>query len=449
MSSGPLAAARTPSLARSAIAHVRLASVRHAVLAKNSAALAFGTGVTAVLGFIYWWLAARSFSPEIIGKASALLSLMGLVGLVGEAGLGTLVTGELVRRPSSQRGLIAAAALTALSLSVGAGALWLIGQGFAHGVLGGVNSSPLSDLWLILGSGLTGLSFVIDQAFVGMLQSSLRMLRQLLFSAGKLAFLAAVAIWLTDESGILLTWIAAQAVSLAVVEWLARKRGRSLIQPPDFRQLYALKRKAADHYMLDLGIQAPAVIMPYLVTVLLSPASNAAFTVIWMVVSVASVVPAALATVLFPVIRAEPDQYRDKMLLSLASSMAFALGCSLFVFMYSSEFLRIFNPMYAEIGGTSLNFLGFGLIGLVIKFHVCTVARVQNRMRQASLSFCVGGLFELAATVIGCRMGGFEGLVIGWVAGVLVSASLTSLVAFHLGGWNWAEAAGTDDHEPM
>lgn len=444
---------RTLALGQAAIAHLSVASLRHAELVKNSGAIAIGTGAAAALGFVYWWLAARSFSPEAIGKASALLSLMGLAGILGEAGLGTLLTGEIIRRPGCQRGLIAAAALAALVLSLGASGLGLLLLSLASGALGGVNSSPLSDLWLIVGSGLTGLCFIIDQAFVGMLQSTVRMLRQLLFSAGKLVFLAAVAMsvamWSGDESTILMTWVAAQMVSLVVAELLARRYGGSLIQRPDFRQLRALKRKAAHHYMLDLGIQAPSMIMPYLVTVLLSPTSNAAFTVIWMVVSVASVVPGALATVLFPIIRLEPDQYRDKMLLSLASSLAFAIACSLLVFMYSSEILSVFNPVYAEIGGASLRFLGFGLIGLVIKFHVCAGARLRNSMREASIWFCVGGLFELTCAAIGSRAAGLEGLVIGWVAGVLIEGFVMCLMAVRVAAWNWAEPAGTDDPEPV
>jgi len=427
----------SPALGQAA-AYLRQASLRHGALVKNSGAIAIGTGASAVLGFAYWWLAARSFSPEAIGKASALLSLMAFVGTLGEAGLGTLLTGEIVRQPERQRGLVAAAALAGLSMALVLGGVALLLLG-GLGAMGGVSSSALADLWLVIGCALTGLGMVLDQAFVGMLRSAIRMLRQLFFSAGKLALLAVVALWAGDEASILMTWVVALAVSLAFAEVLARRSGGSLIHRPDFMQLRALKRKAAHHYMLDLGILAPSVIMPYLVTVLLSPTSNAAFTVIWMVVQVASMVPAAMATVLFPVIRLEPDQYRDKMILSLGASLAFAIAGSFLVLMFSTEILRLFNPVYAEIGGTSLQLLGFGLIGLVLKFHVCTGARLRNSMRQASLWFCVGGLFELACAIIGSRLGGLEGLVIGWVAGVVIEGAIMLLVAVFVVQWTRVE----------
>ena len=425
---------RALALGQSALTHLRLASLRHAVLVKNSGAIAIGTGATAILGFAYWWLAAQSFSPAAIGKASALLSLMGLVGILGEAGLGTMLTGEIVQQPDSKRGLVSAAALAGLSISLGISGLALVVLGQSP-ALGGISSSSLADLWLVVGCGLTGLCMVLDQAFVGMLRSAIRMLRQLIFSAGKLALIAVAAMWPGDESTILMTWVVALALSLLFAEALSRRGGWSLIQRPDFRQLRKLKRTAAHHYMLDLGIQAPAVIMPYLVTVLLSPTQNAAFTVIWMVVSVASMVPGALATVLFPVIRLEPDQYRDKMLLSLGASLAFAVLGSVCVLLFSTEILWLFNPAYAEIGGTSLQFLGFGLIGLVLKFHVCTGARLRDSMRQASTWFCLGGIFELACATVGSSLGGLEGLVIAWVCGVVIDGIILLLVAVFVTQW--------------
>ena len=43
------------------------------------------------------------FPPEVIGNASGLLSVMSLIALLGEAGLGTLLIGEIVRQLPQRR----------------------------------------------------------------------------------------------------------------------------------------------------------------------------------------------------------------------------------------------------------------------------------------------------------------------------------------------------------
>ncbi|RWM14438.1 MAG: hypothetical protein E5X53_28410 [Mesorhizobium sp.] len=400
---------------------------KSATLVMNSGALAIGTVATAGLGFVYWWLAARLFPPEVIGKASALLSVMGLVGLLGEAGLGTLLMGEIVRHPGKERGLVAAAASVGVALTVGLALLFVFEE--AH-----LNSSTgLIGGWFVgaafvLGCGLTGLSMVGDQALVGHLRSSGKMMRQVLFSVVKLMLIAALAAaGYASNSAILLSWVAALPASWIGFDLLTRGGARRLVGRPDFRLLHTLRRKVFGHYALDVAAQAPGVIMPYLVLVLLSPTTNAAFVPLWMLVSMASLIPAAMATVLFPVVRASPKQSRHDILLSLTASLLFSLVCAAFIFTYSQEILAVFNPVYPEIAGSSLRFLGFSLLGSTLKFHACTLARLRDRMRKASRWFALGGLLELCFVVAGAKIDGLQGLVLGWTLAVSIEGACAAL----------------------
>src|SRR5205823_5723758 len=152
-----------------------------------------------------------------------------------------------------------------------------------------------------------------------------------------------------------------------------------------FKLLWTLRRKTIEYYMLDMGNVAPGMIMPYLVAVLLSPTSNAAFTMIWMIVCVGLVIPGSVATVLVPVIKSEPRRYREKMVLSFGASLVYAIMIAGFIFIFSKEILTIFNPAYAAIGQEHLRFLGLGMVGAIVKFHACTVARLTGSMRRISL----------------------------------------------------------------
>ncbi|TIU86713.1 MAG: hypothetical protein E5W03_08610 [Mesorhizobium sp.] len=182
-----------------------------------------------------------------------------------------------------------------------------------------------------------------------------------------------------------------------------------------------------DHYALDVAVQAPAVIMPYLVLVLLSPTINAAFVSLWMLVSMASLIPAAMATALFPVVRASPKQSRHDTLLSVTASLLFSLVCAVFIFTYSQTILAVFNPAYPEIAGSSLRFLGFSLLGSTLKFHACTLARLGDRMRKASRWFALGGLLELCLVIAGAKHGGLQGLVLGWTLAVSIEGACAAL----------------------
>ncbi len=179
-------------LARTAIMRVRRALQKSAPLVMNSGALAIGTFATAGLGFVFWWLAARMFPPEVIGNAAALLSVMGFVGLLGEAGLGTLLIGEIVRHPGKEPGLVAAAVCIGVTLGLGLALLFVVAEAYL------ISSTGPIDGWFeagafVLGCGLTVFSIVADQALVGNLRTSGRMVRQVLFSTFKLMLIAAVA----------------------------------------------------------------------------------------------------------------------------------------------------------------------------------------------------------------------------------------------------------------
>jgi Na+-driven multidrug efflux pump len=116
------------------------------------------------------------------------------------------------------------------------------------------------------------------------------------------------------------------------------------------------------------------------------------------------------------------------MLLSLAVSLLFSLVCAVVVFAYSRQLLALFNPAYPEIAGSSLRLLGFSLLGSTLKFHGCTLARLSDKMRKASVWFALGGLLELGFAVAGAKLDGLQGLVVGWTLAVSIEGTCAALV---------------------
>ena len=55
-------------------------------LLTNSVAIIATSGLTGVLGYVFWGLSARSTSPDAIGVVGTLVSMMSLVALLTAAG---------------------------------------------------------------------------------------------------------------------------------------------------------------------------------------------------------------------------------------------------------------------------------------------------------------------------------------------------------------------------
>ena len=151
------------AMPRSPSAAVMAAWRRHRDLLINAGSLLATTGVTSLLGFIYWIFATRLFSQGSVGYGSAEVSAMTLLGSIGMLGLNTLLIGELPRR-NDRAGLVSAALLTCGLSSL------VLGLGFAVVApsvsirFAAMTGTPDRAALFAAGVALTGVTLVFDQA---------------------------------------------------------------------------------------------------------------------------------------------------------------------------------------------------------------------------------------------------------------------------------------------
>ena len=158
---------------------------RHGDVLKNAGSLMATTGVSSVMGFAYWAVAARLFSQRVVGYGAATVSAVSLLGTIGMFGLGTVLLGELPRR--THRGRLVAAAL----LASGLGSL-AHGLGFAV-VASNLNTrfaliagSPARALLIAFSVMLTAVALVFDHATIGVFWGEVQLFRNLVFALAKL-----------------------------------------------------------------------------------------------------------------------------------------------------------------------------------------------------------------------------------------------------------------------
>lgn len=359
---------------------------------------------------------------------------MTLIGTFAVLGLGTLLVGELSRQKGKEASLISAA-------------LVLVGVvGACFGIVFAAVAPYLSTDFQVLrtsignialftfGVSLTAITLVLDQALIGLLRGGMQLWRNTFFAVTKLVALFAVAFWVFKETGLTIyaTWVIGNALSLVALACFAVIKGEKVNKNylPQWGLLRKLGPEALKHHALNLTLQAPSLILPVLVTVMLSATTNAWFFVSWSIASFANIASSALTTALYAASSTQTTTVARKIRLTLSLALAATVLTNCVLLFGTKQVLGIFGHSYAVQALWSLRILGLESFPFIIKNHYVAVRRIQGRVARATLPTIAGSVLELGSSTVGAYLGGLSGLSLGWLLAVCIEAICMSRTVY-------------------
>jgi len=404
------------------------------VMLVNAGSLISTTAVTSMLGFVYWWVAARWFPPEAVGLGSAAISAMMLLGIISTLGLGTLLTGELARQPGKEGSLISASLIVVGGAGGCAGIVFALVAPFVATDFQGLRSSVVDILLFAAGVSLTTITLVLDYALIGLLRGDLQLWRNTLFAITKLAALFVVSLWLSQKVGLTIytTWLVGNALSLALLTVFVVLKGERSLRSylPQWGLLRKLRGVALQHHIFNLLILLSGWFLPVLVTILLSARVNAWFYVSFMLANFIFNAANALTIVLYAMSSAHPAILAHKARLTLGLGVVTVILANCIFQFATKQVLGVFGHIYAEQAAWSLRILALGTLPFLIRSHYVAICRSQGRILNALLPMAAGTLLELGAATLGALLGGLTGLSLGWVAALYAEAVFMSHTVF-------------------
>jgi O-antigen/teichoic acid export membrane protein len=399
----------------------------HFGLAFNAGAMALATIANGGLGFVYWWVLARSFTPSAVGIASADISLIGLFSLAADLGLGTLLQGEIPRQRGLAPHLVSAALLASLASAGAFGVVYLAMTAVFAPSLGISEGIPTTRLLVFVGIVAQTVSSVVDAALVGVLKAPLRLYRNLLFAVSKLLIVIALAAVTIPEdyqlNAIIGSWVIGGAIALLALAGMLRSNGARIWHSPRFDLLRTHFSASIWHCALNVAGSAPTLILPVLIAVAVSPEKNAPFYSMWTLLVLAGVGPTALATVLFTVGARDSAKAAASIRFSLLVSLGFGAVAAVGFWLLSSVLLGFLNPVYSDLVGSDLRFLGLSIPLTAIKAHYMTVQRLENRVRTAAFVLTAFGALEILLAALGASFQGLLGVTMGWLTAMAIEAA--------------------------
>jgi len=395
-------------------------------LMKSAAALASTSLVTSALGFLYWVVAARTFSAVAVGESSTAISAMSLLAPFTVFGLGTLLIAELPELKTGRARLVS----TAVTISATMGALLALVCAFAlpQGFLGvyGIGHELGRTLLFCAAVATQGAGMLLDQALLSMVGGGMQLWRNLTQSVVKLVLLAVFAVTLAKYSSLTIfaSWFIANAVSLVVMAVVLMRKFRVPLRSlvPSLSTLHGLKFSAAKHHGLNIALFVPFFAMPMVANAVLGPEKSGYFFAAWSLAGFVMFLPFALATALFASGSRDSEAFLTGFRHTLRYSLLICLIANIGIWVLGKLALAVFGSNYASNAYLALIATCIGGFGLVIKDHHVALARINGTVgREAILIAALSG-FEAVAAVVGAHLGGITGLGVGWLVATVLDA---------------------------
>jgi O-antigen/teichoic acid export membrane protein len=401
----------------------------------NAGSLVGTAAVNLPLGFVFWWLAAHRFPTAAVGVAAASVSTMLLLSAVSVLGLGTLLIGELPRRPGKAPTLVASALVVVGLVGFALGLVFARVAPTASDEFAPLAASMWTTTLFASGVALTTMALLLDQAVIGALRGNLQFGRNALVAVLKLAILWLLASYTADESPLLIygAWTAGTLISLVLLAVVFLSEGsRPRDWRPDWQLMRSLKNAAWWHHEVNLALQVPTYAMPVIATVLLSSTKGAYFYASWMIAGLVFVVPASLGMVLYAVTAARPGALASLVKRTMAHSFVAACAVGGIVWVAGPWVLGLFGKEYESHAGLALRILILAVVPLIVRYQYIAISRVFGTLRRAGLFVAIASLLELAAAIGGGRVGGLVGLSAAWVGVVCLEAVLMGSVVYRV-----------------
>ena len=386
-------------------------------LYRNGYALILSSVATSVLGLMYWVLAARYYSTDVVGLNSAILSAMLFLSVVAQLNLG----GMLVRfvplaGPVSPR-LIGYTYVASCIASVVISLVFLVGLGIWSPTLRVLTQDAGRIVWFVFGTVTWSIFSLQDSALTALREAVWVPVENALFGVVKIILLILLAGTLT-QYGIFASWTIPVAISLIPINFFIFQRfipkhirgtgDRAVPIIP--RQLY---KYVSGNYLGSIFFQASTTLLPVIVIDRLCATMNAYFYLPWTITTSLQLVALNMATS-FTVEAARDhknlSRYGSRVLIH---NLRMLVPLVLIIGIGAPYILGIFGANYAAAGTDMLRLLALSVIPYSFVALYVGLARVQNQVHRIVV---VQGV-RCALLLLGCYwllpILGITG--IGWV----------------------------------
>lgn len=399
----------------------RIVRFARSPLSTNSLFLVGGTIASALLGFVYWAIAARLTSPAEVGIATAAIASTSLLITLCDLGIGTSIIYFAARKPESATTLINTSVSLGWLLSGGAGLIFLLGVPFFAAGLEPIRTNLWLAILFLLFTIMNYLLTLHDAMMLTQRRGVVIFARNILCNLPSVFLIAPLALAGIPMAPFIAFCLPNIFVAILFSLLLLPRvvHGYRFFGRIDRLQLAQMTSFSLATHLANLVWGSTTFLLPIIAINYLTPEQTGYFFINWTLANFVLIVPRSVISALF-VEGAHQQKLAPLVLRASMLIVGLALPPLLFIWFWNGLLLGIFGQDYVD--EPLLRLLLLTIVPFVINSIVFMILRLQAKLRLALLyAIVVSGSVVLIAVLLAPLYWGY-GLAWAWLIGQSIGA---------------------------
>ncbi len=382
-------------------------------LYKNSLYLILSSLTAAGFGFIFWIIAARFYSPEDVGLATAMISSAGIIGLLAKMGFDQSIIRFF---PEMDKGKVFFSSLIVTSIaSLLFGAIYLAGINLWAPKLDILQQYPIIFLGVLF---FQSLVTITGTAFVALRQGGFYLIQNFL-NGSRIVFL--IPLVFLGAFGIFFSLgIAFAITSFLPVFFLYRFKIRlSGIDTQFLRESFTF---TAGTYFSGIFLLLPPVLFPLLILNILDAEQAAIYYIVYSIISLLLVIPTSFGTSLF-VEGSHGEPLPQSAKKAFFATFLILIPAVVVIFLYGNLLLQLMGSYYIQ-GFDLLKLMAISTFFYAVFQVFISVKKTEKDIKAISIISFFHILLITITSYIFLNLFGLIGIGYAWIFAYLISGTI-------------------------
>ncbi len=368
-------------------------------------------------GFAFWVIAARFYSSEDVGLASATIAAMTLLATLSTLGLEFGVIRFLPHSgPNANRMVNSCFIIVSLASIIFCG-IFLAGIGVWSPALLFLWQNPIYLATFVVFTITYALSTIIANTFIAQRRTGFYLAHSLILSMFRLPLSVLLAIFF-HTFGVFASWGLSLLVAflISILFFLPRTQ-------PGYRPFPTVSRSTVNemmhfssaNYIANLFWVVPGLILPIMVLNILGAELNAYFFIAWAIGSVLATIPLATSMSLFAEGSYDEQRLGADTWRSLKLTFLIIVPAAILILIIADKLLLLFGASYSEEGTMLLRILVVSAFPIAINYIYLSMKRVEKKLAVLIELSAFIAMATLALSYVLLPRMGINGVGIAWL----------------------------------